>query len=139
MCGVTHHLLSVLEPHKKANVRIFREMATKTIEDLWSRSTLPVIVGGTHYYVEALLFQRLCDENGSAPRIPLMKAGKSVELDPYLQLQQMNPLLASTIHPNDSRRIHNALATEVLPTFYCYFHLFLSHFQRILDCPLYLL
>ena len=101
-------------------------MATKTIEDLLSRSTLPIIVGDTHYYEEALLFQRVCDANDSSASLPLMKAGKSFELDPYLQLQQMDPLLASTIHPNDSRRIQKALATEVLRTFHCHFPLSLS-------------
>jgi tRNA dimethylallyltransferase len=119
MCGVTHHLLNVFEPHEKANVRLFREMATKTIEDLDSRSVPPIIVGGTHYYVEALLFERFCDEKDSSTSTPPIKTSDLSEEDPYLQLQQIDPLLASTIHPNDSRRIQKALANEVLLPFSC--------------------
>jgi tRNA dimethylallyltransferase len=113
MCGVPHHLLDVLEPNERANVRIFREMANNIAEDLCERSILPIVVGGTHYYVESLLFHRVSDELESNPssKCPLPREfhEMSTHQDPYLQLQQLDPLIASTIHPNDSRRIQNAL------------------------------
>jgi tRNA dimethylallyltransferase len=128
MCGVPHHLINVFEPHEKANVRIFSEMAIKCVEDLRSRSVLPIVVGGTHYYVEALLFERSCDEKDTYPD-SLHKAADLSELDPYLRLKQIDPLIASTIHPNDSRRIQKALTNEVLSSTLCS----LSKSQRSID------
>jgi tRNA dimethylallyltransferase len=92
-------------------------MAQVVLVNLSERSALPIVVGGTHYYVEALLFHRPADEERDPNPLPHsqrpIKVGESLtELDPYLQLQQIDPLAATTIHPNDSRRIQKALSNR---------------------------
>ncbi|XP_046994094.1 tRNA dimethylallyltransferase-like [Schistocerca americana] len=57
--GVPHHLLDFLEPTQRFSVVDFRDAALPIIDDLVSRQKLPVVVGGTHYYIESLLWKVL--------------------------------------------------------------------------------
>lgn len=58
-CGVPHHLLGHLKPGDNYNVHRFRRDAFEIIERLHSQNKVPVVVGGTHYYVESLLWKNL--------------------------------------------------------------------------------
>lgn len=59
-CGVSHHMISFLDPLTIGfNVVHFRNKALKIIDDLHARNKLPVIVGGTNYYNEAVLWKNL--------------------------------------------------------------------------------
>lgn len=117
MSGVPHHLLNILEYNDKSNVRIFREKAIEVIDDLNARSVLPIVVGGTHYYIEGLLFQNSEKEILEHQEINGIQESR-LPIEPYAQLQQLDPPLASTIHPNDARRIERALASLVLLSFH---------------------
>ena len=54
--GVPHHLLACVAPHELYTVTRFVEDALPVIADIYKRGKVPIIVGGTHYYIEALLF-----------------------------------------------------------------------------------
>ena len=56
---VPHHLLDFVDPLKNYNVQQFQKDATNIIKDLHSRDKLPVVVGGTNYYIESLLWDVL--------------------------------------------------------------------------------
>uniref|UniRef100_A0A7E4UVE0 tRNA dimethylallyltransferase n=1 Tax=Panagrellus redivivus TaxID=6233 RepID=A0A7E4UVE0_PANRE len=59
MDGIPHHLMSFHDPvDSKYNITRFQEAALKVMEDIWARGKLPVIVGGTAYYVEGVIY---CD------------------------------------------------------------------------------
>lgn len=60
--GVPHHLLSFLPPCAAMTVRVFRALATAVIADIHARGRVPVIAGGTGYYVQALLRESLLEE-----------------------------------------------------------------------------
>ncbi|GFO47983.1 tRNA dimethylallyltransferase [Plakobranchus ocellatus] len=58
-----HHLISYLEPdHKHYNVVDFRDAALPIINDLFTRSKIPIIVGGTNYYIESILWDFLINK-----------------------------------------------------------------------------
>ncbi|GFS23131.1 tRNA dimethylallyltransferase [Elysia marginata] len=58
-----HHLISCVEPdHKHYNVVDFRDAAVRIIDDLFSRSKMPIIVGGTNYYIESILWDFLINK-----------------------------------------------------------------------------
>ncbi|XP_034249511.1 tRNA dimethylallyltransferase [Thrips palmi] len=76
MAGVPHHLLGHLQPGDNYHVHRFRAEAFRIIESLHARNKVPVVVGGTHYYVESILWKNLVGNSdasdstadGQAPR-----------------------------------------------------------------------
>lgn len=64
--GVPHHIMDFLEPYETFHVVDFRNYALPIIDDLLNNNKLPVIVGGTNYYIEALLFNVLVGSNTSS-------------------------------------------------------------------------
>lgn len=57
MQGVPHHMLSVVKPGEKFTVVDYVNMATKIIQDIFSRGNIPIVSGGTGFYVDALLYK----------------------------------------------------------------------------------
>jgi len=51
MDGVTHHLIDVLDPIEPFNVTVFQEMAKKAMEEIYARKHIPILVGGTGFYI----------------------------------------------------------------------------------------
>ncbi|CAK9040040.1 tRNA dimethylallyltransferase (Isopentenyl-diphosphate:tRNA isopentenyltransferase) (IPP transferase) (IPPT) (hGRO1) (tRNA isopentenyltransferase 1) (IPTase) [Durusdinium trenchii] len=118
MDGVRHHLLSVLEPTERWDVRTFRDAALPVIEDIASRGKLPILVGGTLYYVQTLLWGSLADESPSFKRTQGKKDAVHLgNVDDHIPegvsdwdfLNQIDPEAAKAFHPNDSRKIRNAI------------------------------
>lgn len=64
MKGVPHHLLDIANPNNIFNVEKFRELAKIAIEDISSREKLPIICGGTGFYIDSLI------KNISYPNVP---------------------------------------------------------------------
>ena len=60
-----HHLIDFVSPLKEFSVVEFRNMALPLIEDIKTRGKIPIVVGGTNYYIESVLWDILIDENGS--------------------------------------------------------------------------
>ena len=54
--GIPHHLIDVLEPTEEWNVALFQEQAEAAIRDIASRGRLPILCGGTGFYLHALLY-----------------------------------------------------------------------------------
>ncbi|KAF6199898.1 hypothetical protein GE061_006196 [Apolygus lucorum] len=62
-----HHLLDFLDPLKKFTVVHFRNKALPIIRDLQAEKKLPIVVGGTHYYIESLLWDILVEDEDATP------------------------------------------------------------------------
>lgn len=58
MDGVRHHMLSVYEDSEHINIRVFSDSAMNAIQGIRDRGSVPVVVGGTNYYIESLLFEQ---------------------------------------------------------------------------------
>ncbi|MBQ9360362.1 MAG: tRNA (adenosine(37)-N6)-dimethylallyltransferase MiaA [Lachnospiraceae bacterium] len=56
MQGIRHHLIDILEPTEDFNVSIFRDRAEEALRDIQGRRALPIMCGGTGFYIQALLY-----------------------------------------------------------------------------------
>lgn len=112
MDGVRHHLIDVLEPEEDFNVAAFQRMAKEALEEIYSRGKLPIVAGGTGFYIQALLHDiDFRDDTGEGPirkELEKLAVEKGAE---YLHslLQQADPQSADQIHPNNIKRVVRAL------------------------------
>lgn len=117
-----HHLLDVAQPGQLYSVRQFQNSALPIIDDLLQRDKVPVIVGGTNYYIEGLLWKILIDE-WQASGQPAEKKPKMTEQrvfdqcdmnhlsseELHAKLKEVDPETAAQLHPNNKRKIIRAL------------------------------
>lgn len=54
MCGIPHHLINILMPWEEFHVARFKQLAAQALEGIYERGHIPVIVGGTGFYIHAL-------------------------------------------------------------------------------------
>lgn len=112
MQGVPHHLIDILEPEEEFNVVLFAEYAKKACEQCYERGKIPILVGGTGFYIQALLYDIDFTENDDDKTYR-----ESLELlaeemgNEYLHemLKKVDPKAASGIHPNNRKRVIRAL------------------------------
>ena len=55
MDGVSHHLIDVLDPREEFNVVRFQTMAKKAMEGIYDRGHIPIVTGGTGFYIQWIL------------------------------------------------------------------------------------
>lgn len=118
MDGVPHHLIDILDPTEEFNIYKFKELATKAIDDILSRGKMPIIAGGTGFYIQAILkdvdFDISDDENDSAVNNPYREELNNIAKDKgvsYLHdmLKEIDPKAAESIHENNVKRVIRAL------------------------------
>ena len=63
--GIPHHLMSFLEPHETFSPHEFRKLADAKINEITERGKMPIVVGGTMYYVQGLLWDHLIEQGGT--------------------------------------------------------------------------
>jgi len=105
--GVPHHLIDLVDPTQRFTLDQWLSAAERQIAALRARGTLPIVVGGTHLYIKALL-EGLFD--GPGADAPLRAELES--MDPALrraELQRIDPAAAQRIHANDTRRTVRAI------------------------------
>lgn len=114
MEGVPHHLLDILDPKEDYDASAFQLMARKKVEEVYQRERLPILVGGTGFYIQAMLndidFQEENEEEKARIREKLEKELKdrgSVAL--HEELQKVDPLSGEAIHPHNKQKIVRAL------------------------------
>ena len=111
MKKVKHHLIDVVEPSGYFDAKIFEEEAKKLIEEIQKRGKVPMVVGGTYLYIQALLYG--IDETPKPDwklreKLYALAERKGKEFL-FKKLQVIDPNYASKIHPNDLRRTVRAL------------------------------
>ncbi|KAK5640439.1 hypothetical protein RI129_011250 [Pyrocoelia pectoralis] len=108
-----HHLIDELQPNQPFSVVDFRNKALCIIDTLFSGNVLPIVVGGTNYYIESLLWKILVEEPGvSIPQSSQLEMNKLEELSTselYKLLLDEDPNRACKLHPNDKRKILSSL------------------------------
>ena len=114
MGGIPHHLIDIKEPNESFSVAEFQRLARKTIEDILRRKKIPVLVGGTGLYLNSVIdpfdFSGPEEEDGGAIREDYMQRIRSEGKEKlYQELQQIDPVSAQKLHPNDEKRIIRAL------------------------------
>lgn len=110
MKGVPHHLIDILSPEQDFNVYTFQKLAKEAVEDILSRGKIPILAGGTGFYIQALLYGISFQEEANTCRKELEKihAEKGTT---YLHsmLKEVDPVSADIIHPNNVKRVIRAL------------------------------
>ncbi|KAK4872668.1 hypothetical protein RN001_014697 [Aquatica leii] len=105
-----HHLIDELHPSQPFSVIDFRNKSLPIIDNLFARNTLPIIVGGTNYYIEALLWKILVEEPGENIYQARGVADSELPSDELHQiLMKQDPIRAKRLHPNDKRKILRSL------------------------------
>ena len=112
MEGIPHHLIDVLEPDEEFHVVKFQELAKKAMREIWERGHIPIVTGGTGFYIQALLYDIDFDENEKedAYRKELEAYAREHGAESlHEKLALVDPASAETIHPNNVKRVIRAL------------------------------
>lgn len=112
MQDVKHYLIDELEPHEEFHVVKFQEMAKQAIEDIYAKNKIPIVVGGTGFYIQALLydidFTESDEDTTYRQKLESLVKENGAE---YLHelLKKVDPESANTIHANNVKRVIRAL------------------------------
>lgn len=112
MEGVNHYLIDVLDPAEEFNVVLFQKMAKQAMEEIYANGHIPIVVGGTGFYIQALLYNiDFTQENeDNHIRTELETIVKEQGAD-YLHqmLREIDARSAETIHANNVKRVVRAI------------------------------
>ena len=112
MQGVVHHLIDILEPSEDFNVVLFASYAKKAMEECWNKGKIPILVGGTGFYIQAVLYDINFTENDEDKSYRTYLEQLAIEKGAeYLHelLQKVDETAAKEIHPNNVKRVIRAL------------------------------
>lgn len=105
--GVPHHLIDIVDPTEPFTVHDWLNAANAAIVDIQSRGGIPIVVGGTHLYIKALIDGMFhgpgADESIRAELAALPRETLRAELE------RIDPAAAARLHPNDIRRTIRAI------------------------------
>ena len=106
-----HHLVSAVDPSKEYSVAAFRRSAAAAIKSILKKGKIPIVAGGTGLYAKALVDGLFPSPEADMAFRRKMAAFASRYGSPRLhaRLSKIDPESASSIHPNDARRIVRAL------------------------------
>lgn len=110
MQGIPHHMIDVVDPEEDFSVQAYRTMATPIVEDIIKRGKLPILVGGTGLYLDALLRGHDFAVRSTGWREKLTRTFEAEGIAPLWQeLEQVDPEAAGRLSPNDTKRVIRAL------------------------------
>ncbi len=112
MDGVPHYLMNELEPDEEFNVVKFQQLAKKYIQQIYEKNKIPILVGGTGFYIQAVLYDIDFTENetDTAYRAELEQLLEERGGDYlYELLKEIDTDSAVAIHPNNSKKVIRAL------------------------------
>lgn len=112
MAGVPHHLIDILEPTQEFNAAIFKRMASEALAGIYERGHVPVVAGGTGFYIQALVydieFTRHPSDPGLRRELEREAAERGCE-SVHERLEQVDPAAARQIHANNVKRVIRAI------------------------------
>ena len=112
MEGIPHHLLDIKEATESFSVAEFQREVREKITEIRKKNKLPILVGGTGLYVQAALFDFQFTEDRVDETIRQAYYDELQRVGPlamHNKLKQVDPETASSIHPNNTRRVVRAL------------------------------
>ena len=112
MEGVPHYLVDILEPDEEFHVVLFQQMAKQAIQKIYEKGKIPILVGGTGFYIQAVLYDIDFSENekDTSYREELEKLAQTKGAE-YLHdlLREVDEKSAQDIHANNVKRVIRAL------------------------------
>ena len=112
MRGIKHHMIDIVEPYESFSVGDYRERALPVLQNLLSSGKMPVICGGTGFYINSLLFDFAYGNAGADEAVRekynkfLQENGKEALFE---KLKAVDPESADKLHLNDTKRVIRAL------------------------------
>lgn len=113
MDGVQHYLIDILEPMEAFNVFLFQKLAKEAITEIRSQGKIPMIVGGTGFYIQSVLYdidfteaEEISDFRKTCEKQAETAEGR---LALYERLKKVDPKAAEEIHPHNVKRVIRAL------------------------------
>ncbi len=108
--GVPHHMLDVAAPGEDFSAARYVELAAPCVDDILDRGTLPIVVGGTGLYIDALVAGRDFAPFTGVWRDKLQARLEAEGIAPlYAELERIDPERAAKLHLRDEKRIVRAL------------------------------
>lgn len=110
--GVPHHLVDVLDPTEDFNIVLFQQLAKKSMEEIYAKGRIPILVGGTGFYIQALTrdidFTQSEQDDSYRQELETLAAEKG---NTFLHdmLASVDPKSAEDIHENNVKRVIRAL------------------------------
>ena len=112
MGGVPHFLVDILDPSEEFNVVRFQHMAKEAMEGIYERGHIPILVGGTGFYIQAVLYDidfSAHEENESYRRYLTVLAEEKGKEYLYAMLKEVDAEYAATLHANNVKKVIRAL------------------------------
>lgn len=114
MGGIPHYLIDVIEPDTMYDVAAFQQMAQTAIEEIYSKGKIPILVGGTGFYIQALLYGIDFTDEGEEKISVRKKLEEEAAQEGgpdrlYERLRSCDPHSCEMIHPNNVKRVIRAL------------------------------
>ena len=112
MQGVKHYLVDVLEPEEEFHIVKFQQMAKEAMEEIYAKGKIPILVGGTGFYIQAVTrdidFTEAQQENTYRTELETLAEEKGTEFL-HDMLRKVDPASADAIHANNVKRVIRAL------------------------------
>ena len=123
--AIPHHLFDIIDEPKQLTVVTYRDKLRATINTIWQNKKLPIVVGGSGFYLKSLFFPPQTREGNVEPVLNTAHNAayqKAVGSNSWELLQAIDPVRAAQIDKHDTYRINRALAiwyaTGQLPSAY---------------------
>ena len=117
MQGVPHHLVDVLDPVQEFNVVVFQKLCRQAMEGIYGRGHIPILTGGTGFYIQALLRDIDFTENEENTeyrrQLEQLAAVKGSQVL-HEMLTAVDPAAAQAIHAHNIKRMIRALEFHYL-------------------------
>lgn len=115
--GVPHYLIDEFDPDEEYNVMLFQQKAKAYMEEIWAKGKTPILVGGTGFYINALLYDNdfTETENDTSYREECYRLAQ--EQGPevlFERLKEVDPEYAAIMHANNIKRVTRALEYHYL-------------------------
>ena len=112
MDGINHYLIDVLEPTDEFNIYVFKKLALEAMDEIYSKGKIPIIAGGTGFYIQSLLYDiEFSEEDGDKTYRHMLeeKAANEGVTVIHNMLKEVDPKAAHEIHENNLKRVIRAL------------------------------
>lgn len=112
MCGVKHYLVDELEPYEEFNIYRFKEMALEALKEIYAEGKIPIIVGGTGFYIQGLLYDIDFSETNADEEYRNEMENYAKENGAHALhelLRKVDPESGELIHENNLKRVIRAL------------------------------
>lgn len=109
--GITHHVMNHVNWSEEYFIHRFSQEANEAINNIYDRGKIPIIIGGTHYYLQKLLFKNktIQDETKQDLTSDQLHILDGPVEGIYEELQKYDPVIAQKFHPQDKRKLRRAL------------------------------